>query len=352
MTSVLQMENLIQQVAGANWNVFSQLVKQNSGETLVVNLDTYTTAFAYDVIGVIGFQRDWGFLENCALGIPNDLASAISMSFLIMANSGYLPWKTSWVRSRIGKLVLYLMGIKAALLKQLAGVATLGQELISERRKAEKEGTHTLRRDLLQHFLEARTREGDPIPHQELLSEVVSLLGAGADTTAIGIRAVLGPLLLDRKAYGRLVEEIDNFYRDNVLSDRDMSYTECVQLPYLQAVIKEGMRLHPSIQFQLPRTVPKGGLNICGEYIPQGTEVSMSPRTMNRDPAVFGTDAHLWRPGRWLEDKQNCIEMDKALVTVSGRICSDFEFFGVLSPHSEGKLTLHSLSSVTAPGHA
>lgn len=212
-------------------------------------------------------------------------------------------------------------GYQTRLVRRAIRRGRLAETLINQRRDQEKQGSHVEQKDLLQCFLEARTPEGLPIPHREVLSEVLGLLGAGAETTAIGIRAVLGPLLLNKEAYKKLVDEIDDYCRINSSTDRDLTYTECAQLPYLQAVIKEGMRLHPSIQFQLPRSVAQGGAMVCGHFIPENVEISMSPRSMNRDAQVFGADAHLWRPERWLEDKTRAAEMDRSLSTVSRLWC-------------------------------
>ena len=40
-------------------------------------------------------------------------------------------------------------------------------------------------------------------------------------------------------------------------------------MPYLQACIKEGLRMHPATGLPLARVVPKGGATICGRYFPE-----------------------------------------------------------------------------------
>lgn len=41
-------------------------------------------------------------------------------------------------------------------------------------------------------------------------------------------------------------------------------------MPYLQACIKEGLRMHPATGLPLARVVPNGGTTICGRYFPEG----------------------------------------------------------------------------------
>jgi hypothetical protein len=46
---------------------------------------------------------------------------------------------------------------------------------------------------------------------------------------------------------------------------------------YSQAVIKEAMRLHPGVGVPLECVVPEGGAEICGSFLPAGTEVDITP---------------------------------------------------------------------------
>lgn len=46
-------------------------------------------------------------------------------------------------------------------------------------------------------------------------------------------------------------------------------FKEAQNLPYLQAVIKEALRLHPASGLPLGRVVPKGGAEIAGHYFPE-----------------------------------------------------------------------------------
>jgi cytochrome P450 len=52
-----------------------------------------------------------------------------------------------------------------------------------------------------------------------------------------------------------------------------------------------------------PRLVSAGGLEIHGRYVPEGIEVTCNPYFVHRDPAIYGEDAEIYRPERWLEDE-------------------------------------------------
>ncbi|KAF5585071.1 pisatin demethylase cytochrome P450 [Fusarium pseudoanthophilum] len=68
-----------------------------------------------------------------------------------------------------------------------------------------------------------------------------------------------------------------------------------------QATLKEAMRMHPAVGFPLERYVPEGGAKVCGYSLPAGTNISTSAPLMHMDKGVFGHDARIFRPERWLE---------------------------------------------------
>lgn len=81
--------------------------------------------------------------------------------------------------------------------------------------------------------------------------------------------------------------------------------------------MKEAMRMHPSVGYPMERYVPAGGVTIAGKYLPAGTIVSMAAPVIHFDTSIYGTDAHVFRPERWLESEPERIKlMDRNLLTV------------------------------------
>jgi cytochrome P450 len=76
---------------------------------------------------------------------------------------------------------------------------------------------------------------------------------------------------------------------------------EARQLPYLQAVIKEGMRIFPPVTGIMFKQVPAGGDTINGIYVPEKTGIGWSAFGLMRNEKVWGDDAKMFRPERWLE---------------------------------------------------
>lgn len=70
--------------------------------------------------------------------------------------------------------------------------------------------------------------------------------------------------------------------------------------PYIEACIKEAQRLYPVIGMSLPRRVPAQGLRIQDHYFPPGTTVGCNPVSLHRNEDIFGEDAMMFHPERWL----------------------------------------------------
>jgi len=76
------------------------------------------------------------------------------------------------------------------------------------------------------------------------------------------------------------------------------------KLRYLDAVIKETLRIYPAIPMSEPRTAPPKGAEIYGYEILAGTICSLQPYTENRDPRVF-PDPEKFDPERWMIDLES-----------------------------------------------
>ena len=131
------------------------------------------------------------------------------------------------------------------------------------------------------------------ITNREIVTHAFNNISAGSDTTAIAIRSAIYHLLKHPSSYARLCDEVRSNLRLPV------SFAEANELPFLRAVIREAMRLHPSVGQILGRIVPAGGATIGGHFIKAGAEVGMSPWVLHRDPSVF-PDPDAFRPERWI----------------------------------------------------
>ena len=130
--------------------------------------------------------------------------------------------------------------------------------------------------------------------------ELSAQLPAGTDTTATALQGTMFYLLSTPSAYARLKAEIATGIREGRISS-PITDQEARKLPYLQAVLNEGIRMIPPVMNGFPRQVPPEGDTICGRFVPGGTDIFINFVGLLKDKAVFGEDANMFRPERYLE---------------------------------------------------
>lgn len=143
---------------------------------------------------------------------------------------------------------------------------------------------------------------------RELLSHSAGNILAAADTTAISLPSMFYYLCKNPRCYTRVVHEIDSMDPEGKLSEI-VTFAESSQMKYLQACMKEAMRLHPAVGMLLERPVPDGGATIAGKWIPEGTIVGANPWVLARDKKVYGEDTDAYRPERWLEADDKALKL-------------------------------------------
>jgi cytochrome P450 len=126
-------------------------------------------------------------------------------------------------------------------------------------------------------------------------------------------------IITSRHVYTTLQAEIDSAVADNKLSGPVVRDAEARTLSYLQAVIKEGLRIFPPATGLGSKLVPPGGDTINGVFLPGGTKVGANYWALMRRTDIFGTDATAFRPERWLEaSPEQLAKMEKVQELVWG----------------------------------
>jgi cytochrome P450 len=109
--------------------------------------------------------------------------------------------------------------------------------------------------------------------------------------------------------------EIDNAK----LSHPIVTDAEARAMPYLQAVIKEGLRIHPPVVGLMSKEVPQGGDTFKGHYLPEGTKIGYCAWGIFRRTDIWGEDSDEFRPERWLHSSVNSLRtMEATLELVFG----------------------------------
>jgi cytochrome P450 len=152
------------------------------------------------------------------------------------------------------------------------------------------------RQDILTMLLEARDEQGQPMTDGELRDELVTLLVAGHETTATMLCWALDLILGDARVLGRLQAELAGAGGEAAL-DRP---AELGRLPYLDAVIKEVLRLRPVIPAVGRRL--KAPVEMGGRTLPEGTLLVPWAYLAHQNAGMYPAPG-AFRPERFLEKK-------------------------------------------------
>ncbi len=184
-------------------------------------------------------------------------------------------------------------------------------------------------------------------------------LVAGSDTTATALRAAVLFLATSPVVVARMRSEMAAAgippHRD---TNTIIGNAKARSIPYLMAVIKESLRLHPPVIGALEKMAGKEGDVLAdGRRIPPRTKIQVSTWAILRDQEVFGADADCFRPERWLEvdaESEQRRRMDRSteLVFSAGRfICMgrDMALTQLLKVISEVNFQLLFLLSLSFP---
>lgn len=127
----------------------------------------------------------------------------------------------------------------------------------------------------------------------EMSAECMDQMAAGIDTTGDGLCFLMWHLSQPEN------HSTQEKLRKELLQNPDAALGD---LPYLDAVAKEGLRCFPPIPMSLPRYVPKGGRSIEGYNVPGGTIVSCQAWSLNRLEEAF-PEPERFLPERWLGEE-------------------------------------------------
>ncbi|KXH35671.1 hypothetical protein CSIM01_05065 [Colletotrichum simmondsii] len=162
------------------------------------------------------------------------------------------------------------------------------------------------RQDIFNYLLTAKSpTTGTPFPDRELFGEAIVMFVAGSDTTSTALLTILWHLLAHKDAYDKVALEV----RSTVTTRNELNYHKIQHLPYLRAVIEEGLRIFPPNAGFIPRQVLQsdGAFVLHGIPLPVGTEVGVANMAMHRNPKYF-EQPNDFIPERWIGDGQSAVK--------------------------------------------
>ncbi|KAH6919340.1 cytochrome P450 98A3 [Coprinopsis sp. MPI-PUGE-AT-0042] len=161
-----------------------------------------------------------------------------------------------------------------------------------------REGTQDEYPSMVGHLLERLPSDGPEARGEELVAQNVTTVAyvGGADTTIGTASGLILALAMHPDVQRRAQEEIDTTIGPYRLPDFD----DYERLPYLQALVKEVVRMWPVAPLAVPHAASED--DVYNDYfIPRGTIVMPNSWAIFRDPAIY-PDPYEFRPERFLKD--------------------------------------------------
>ncbi|KAL2829469.1 cytochrome P450 [Aspergillus cavernicola] len=251
-----------------------------------VNVVEWYEMVAFDILGEMAFGESFGCVEREEhhFWIRLILDHLVEISLVdnlrrigILAKLGrwFLPWLTTSVRNKHS-------GYSRAKVEQ-------------------RLNSKNNRQDFLTTIVD-KVQSGE-IPKEEMTAHASTLIIAGGETVATSLAGATYHLLRTPSAYQKLKDEV----RGRFGSYEEIDGAAALQLPYLQAVINEALRIHPSGAQGFPRLSP--GTVIDGHWVPKGVEVYTSAWTITHDARNFH-DPMVFKPERWTDP--DCADIKEA----------------------------------------
>lgn len=214
------------------------------------------------MVGEVTFSKSFGFLEKC-----DDSGVFTAIDHILEAGAwiGQVPG-LFWLHERLAPFI----GQWIAIGQRHSSLRIIANTAYGSRKFENDDGDQ---RDMLGQLLAVRREKPSELSEGAVMDVAYSNVFAGSDTTGISIGAVLYYLCLNPSSYQRLKAEVD---ANAHLVDAETGlfpFAAANAMPFLQACIWEGLRLHPAVGMSLPRVVPEGGFEIDGTYFPKGVSI-------------------------------------------------------------------------------
>ncbi|ETS77916.1 hypothetical protein PFICI_09978 [Pestalotiopsis fici W106-1] len=259
-----------------------------------MDLDWFFTYTSFDIMGEIAFSKQFGFLAS-GTDVGNTIHNIATLN-VYGAIAGFFP------------RLHYLLANPAVTWTKLMPYGLLYDmtfSTIDERRK-----NPDARYDLIAHWFKVHEEHPERLSMRNIEAHTFQAVGAGSDTVSTALQSFVYHIIRNPEGnhWQRIRDEIRAAQQQGRCKDPVISFADAQKLPYLQASIKEAMRVFSPTPMALARTVPADGLTIGDKTFAPGTLVSVNSWVIHFSTEIWGKDAAEFRPDRWLEPNGAALE--------------------------------------------
>ncbi|KAK3943388.1 Pisatin demethylase [Diplogelasinospora grovesii] len=288
-------------------------ISNNGG---VFDLGAYLHYFAFDVLGEVAFSRQFGFLRE-GKDVENAIRT-IDNSQTYNGIVGQIPEVDHLLRRNPLWQFIPWLSTKNALITKMA------LEEMARRRPFDKDNSGLLRsgdgrQDLMASLIQGHLKDPERFREGDVFAVAHGAIFAGSDSTASTMQSFFWHILAAPHVYQNLIKEIGSAAVEGAIPlHGNITWNQSQSLAYLQACLKEAMRVRPAVGLNITRFVPPEGAELDGHFFPGGTSLAVNGWVLHRDKDIFGQDADNFRPERWLEDEERAKRMERYMFQFGG----------------------------------
>lgn len=318
LTSLLHYEPFVDTVG----EVFSTRLREMavSGKE-GIDMHHWLQCYAFDVIGNITYGRRFGFLDE-GKDIDRCMTS-LESSMMYSTMVGIYAWAHPYLYTFLEKYFPNSGAAGRSYIMSFVRSEVSKREIVRDLAKAEGKRPGPdgeAPRDFLDLALDAEEDPEKGMTKYNVFMMGLSNIIAGSDTTAVSLSSVMWHLATNPSVLSQLRQELDASIAEGKMTREKIMFKESQELPFLQACIKEALRMCAATGLPLWRVVPQGGVEMLGHYFPAGTEVGINIWVAHYDEDIWGRDVKEYKPQRWIEaqaDAGRLREMENAFMPVS-----------------------------------
>ncbi|GAB2224576.1 hypothetical protein Droror1_Dr00005338 [Drosera rotundifolia] len=219
-------------------------------------------------------------------------------------------------------------GINHRSTKFMTKMFKLFNSLIEERLRS-REAFSAQKNDVLEAIIGISEGENKQFDLTDIPHLLLDLFVAGTDTTSTTFEWAMAELIHNPEKLKKARAEIEEVIGKGKLIKED----DIERLPYLQAIVKETLRMHPPVAFLIPRKVLTD-VELCEFTVPKNSQVLVNIWGMGRDESLW-KDANIFQPERFLDSKIDVKGGDFELIPFGAgrRICPGMPLANRMLPY-------------------
>ncbi|KAK9065470.1 hypothetical protein SSX86_014871 [Deinandra increscens subsp. villosa] len=260
------------------------LSRCESGEP--VNIGQTATTTTLNILSNFIFSVDLARYDSASSQDFKDLVSGLMEVGGTPNLADFFPFLRPFDPQRLLKRAGFYTGKLMAIFEQH----------ISTRLEERAAGSPSTSNDLTDLLLDINQNESSSISMDDIRNLLFDLFLAGTDTTSSTLEWAMAELIHNpdkmSKARSELMETIGN-------KNQHVEESDIARLPYLQAIIKETLRLHPPVTFLVPHKATTD-VEIQGYMVPKDSQILCNLWVMGQDPDVW-SNPQRFEPKRFLE---------------------------------------------------